>query len=246
MSDAAFAANDKRIITVASDNVARAWDASTGQELLQLSHRAPVLGIAATRDGSRIATASKDGFVIVWDADGNEVRRLAYSDTASYIAFSDDGSTIFSSARQGTLRLWQLQTGGENYSYWCEGMFLSTVCLSGVWRIITVSSERIASVWELSIGREPHQIFSTSGVELAALSPDGDRLVAVSENMARVWEVESTREVLTVPFPHKISRIAFFENCPRILTLAVDNTVRVAFISKAGKELSRSHTATTR
>lgn len=73
------------IASVADDMVCRLWDATTGEQLLELHDQTedrppqspPLLACAFTPDGRHLATAEKGGRVVVWDvASGRSVVAL--------------------------------------------------------------------------------------------------------------------------------------------------------------------------
>jgi WD40 repeat protein len=46
----------------------KVWDAATGQETLSLKeHTGPVMSVAFSADGKRLASGSQDGTVKVWN-----------------------------------------------------------------------------------------------------------------------------------------------------------------------------------
>jgi len=65
MLQMAFSPGGTRIAT-ASDNTARIWDATTGEQLLQVQHDDWVNEVAFSPDGTRIATAEFET-ASIWD-----------------------------------------------------------------------------------------------------------------------------------------------------------------------------------
>jgi eukaryotic-like serine/threonine-protein kinase len=63
-------------------------------------------------DGTKIATASDDRTIGMWNADGSLIRKFhGHADEVWKVIFSPDSKRILSSSKDGTARLWEVATG---------------------------------------------------------------------------------------------------------------------------------------
>jgi len=70
VTDAAFSADGKRVVTASEDNTARIWDAENGREIHVLKgHNNGVYRAGFSTDGKRVVTASDDHTARIWDAE---------------------------------------------------------------------------------------------------------------------------------------------------------------------------------
>jgi WD40 repeat protein/tRNA A-37 threonylcarbamoyl transferase component Bud32 len=114
----AFSGDGKRVIAACGLAVeageAKLWDWADGRELLTLrGHVGPVTTVAASADGTRLATAGYDGVVRVWDAaDGRELFSLrGHREWVTALDFSRDGAFLASASGDGSLIVWNARTG---------------------------------------------------------------------------------------------------------------------------------------
>jgi WD40 repeat protein/transcriptional regulator with XRE-family HTH domain len=92
------------------------WDALTGKELFSLTgHTDMIEQIVFSPDGTRLATASRDGSARIWDAVSGEALAtlLGHDGTVFSVAFSPDGQTIATASADKTAKLWDSLTGKE-------------------------------------------------------------------------------------------------------------------------------------
>jgi WD40 repeat protein len=218
----AFSPDGKRLASAAglSDGLGRTapgevkvWDAQTGVAALTLKDpTGPVMGVAWSPDGQRLASASWDGTVKVWDArTGRLIWTLkGHVGEVRSVAFSPDGKRLASGSTTyqmrgprvvGEVKLWNAETGREvltlkgltggvtNIAYSPDGKRLAAAC----------AEEPAVVVWDAVTGEKVHTLKGHTaaflGVLSVAFSPDGKHLASASDDQTvRVWDTTTGRE----------------------------------------------------
>lgn len=99
---------------------------------LRLRHAREINAVAFSPDGQRLATASSDGTIKIWDL-GNGHELLAYTghtDKVRSLAWSNDGASIVSAGMEKNIKIWDPATGKDRLSIPAVGEFVSSVILS--------------------------------------------------------------------------------------------------------------------
>jgi WD40 repeat protein len=112
-----------------------------------------------------------------------------------------DGRRVVSASDDGTLKVWEVETGRElatlqGHAGWVRGC---AVTPDGR-RVVSASYDQTLKVWDVETGRELAMLEGHAGrVRGCAVTPDGRRIVSASEDETlRVWEVETGRLVATL------------------------------------------------
>ncbi|HUG90832.1 MAG TPA: WD40 repeat domain-containing protein, partial [Planctomycetaceae bacterium] len=193
----AFSRDDKHL-AISTGHTVLVLDAATGHNSDVVGERpaADHLSLCFHPDG-RLLTGCDAGNVHVWNVEDESQLDVWHADDAPTVrlAASGDGKLVASVGANGMIRLWDMATKGERYTFYgTGGDALPSIAFSPdnqtfAWRPLKRSIE----VVDL---RNPGQIVSLMAPRVSLrgrmmFAPDGRRLVAAgSVNTVTVWDVQ--------------------------------------------------------
>jgi WD40 repeat protein/DNA polymerase III delta prime subunit len=196
-------------------------------------HFGPVWGCVWSPTGLRLASASFDKTLRIWDARSGQCL-ATLSGHQSFVtgcAWSPDGLRLLSASHDCTLRIWDA----------VSGQCLAT--LSGhqspiaacAWspdglRLVSTSFDRTLRIWDAHSGQCVATLFGHQGaVWGCAWSPDGLRLVSASDDKTlRVWDPRSGQCLATLSgHQDHVWGCAWSPDGLRLVSASDDKTLRI-------------------
>jgi WD40 repeat protein len=225
----------RRLSLLASVLACMAVPAVQGQSIKELrGHHAAVYAVAFRPDGERLASASFDHTIKIWDVNAGRVVRtfLGHEDKVLALAYSADGRQLASAGLDGKVRLWDTSTGRATAS-----LTSRNACVQGIAftpdgrRLIACGEAGIAEVWkthegvlERTIAVAPERM----PLYAAAVSPDG-RLLALAglDGRIRLHDLATGRPRRTLEgHADAVYSLAFAPDGNTLASGSVDQTVR--------------------
>ena len=241
VTHAAFSPEGDRIVTSSFDNTARVWSVRDGSEIVVLRGHTKALERAAfSSDGKRIVTAARDGTARVWDAEtGREISTLQDAGRVTYATFSPDGDRVVTAAFDGgQARVWDARTGNRIASLAGTTLGSKHISFSPDGRMLATTHHRMVRLWAADDGKEiatlPHETELLNDrrkfVAYAVFSPDGSRLVTLSEreDPPRLFDVASRTEIAVLRGHTSMSlRGAFSPDGQLVATASIEGSVKL-------------------
>ncbi|HEV3259802.1 MAG TPA: WD40 repeat domain-containing protein [Gemmataceae bacterium] len=195
-----------------------AWGAPPGA-LAQLGrphsgHDSAVDSVAFSPDGKRLAAASYDRKIHLWDpATGKEVLQLVgHQDRVYSVAFSPDGKRLASASMDRTVRLWDAATGKEIRLLTGHENTVLSVAFSPDGKVLASGSvDGTVRLWRAETGTEAQCLRGHSGqVGSVAFSPDGKVLASGSMDCTvRLWQTATGKALYQIQGENPLASVAF-------------------------------------
>ncbi len=210
--------------------------------LTLVGHQDPVWSIAWSPDGTRLATASEDKTVQLWEAtQGRKLQTLTGHQAGILsIVWSPDGSKLATASEDKTAKVWDVSSGRAllTLSGHSAEVFSISWSPDGT-KIATGSVDKTTKIWDVASGRELRTLAGHTGtIYSVAWSPDGNMLATASEDKtAKLWNPILGQELRTlVGHQAFVMSIAWSSDGMKLVTGGQDKTARV-WDEATGREL---------
>jgi WD40 repeat protein len=156
------------------------------------NHTNVVYSVSYSPDGSKIASASFDGTIKVWDSwNGSMILNwTAHPDFVLSVDWSPNGTWIASGSVDNTIKIWNSSDGGfiRTLSGHTEMVDVVAFSPNGTW-LASGSDDNTTKFWNVSTGNEINSLPNPDWAEHIDWSPNGTWLAVDSDNNVTIWDV---------------------------------------------------------
>ena len=254
----AFHPNGHRFATAGADQKVILWDTNPVQSHASyLSNSGePVMSLALDSSGERLASAggsrTESATISLWDMQTrSQSGTLQESDTlVTSIAFDPVGRSLVSASVEGSIHLWDLETGVLKNTFLLPSPSpVYSVSLSLDGKLLAAATDSlIVPLWNVETGDLLGELSGhTDGLLSVAFSPDGRLLASGGRDMTiRLWDVASQQAVGTPLIGHSdaVMNLAFSLDGRLLASGSRDGTIQLWDLAsgQAYGEALRGHT----
>ncbi len=217
----------------------RVWSATDTRPGVELgAQEDPIVDLAWSPDGQRIASLSNAGAVRVWKAEsrGESTLLTSTGEGGRALEWSPDGTRILVSSEDWTARLVHVDGLGTPAAFEShKGAILRAGWSPDGTRVFTVSSDDTVNIWTAGAAREPTLLSGHDWtVDSAVWSPDGKRILTnSSDGTAKIWNLGEAADPVTLRWNDKsVLHAEWSPDGTRIAAVSDDGKVRITTIDE--------------
>jgi len=210
VQDVALSNSAEFALTGSWDKALRLWNLKTGAVMGKfIGHTNDVLTCAFSPDNRHILSGGRDNKLKIWNVKGECVYTLdkdCHTDWVSCVRFSPavQSPVIVSGGWDNVVKVWSLSDFRCLHTLKGHTGHISTVTVSPDGSLCASGGkDGVAKLWDLNRGESLYELACNETINQLAFSPNRYWLVAATESMIHIWDLESKATIaeLTAPKP---------------------------------------------
>lgn len=211
-------------------------------------HEGHVYDAVYSRDGARIATASEDWTVRIWDAATGEELIMINVDMPEpspevlryvplnlnwinwgvlAVAFSPDGDRLVTGSTLGRLLIWDVATGKLLTTLQEFGTSIFDVSFSADGTLAVSTTGSAFHIWDARTGESIMSEEAPSHEAAVKLSQDGQSLsISSSLGDVTIWSIPERKQIKQLKIAPDTAVVAFSPDASALLTISADGALR--------------------
>jgi WD40 repeat protein/serine/threonine protein kinase len=235
----AYSGDGSRLAAGGMGKTVQVWDPATGKEMITLRGHTDLIGGVAFSKGGRLASASWDGSVRLWDGTplgqtpAPELRTLIDDNLDFAVAIDPQGKRLVSGNNDGGLHIWDVNTGEKLKKLaGHDNTIMALAFRPDGLQFASTAADKKVTIWDAVTGAE---IRTLPGIVAADVkySPDGRHLATAVEKYVKLWDAATGQEVASFAAEQfSCYGLAFAPDGRRLATVGWDQTVSVWNVEK--------------
>lgn len=202
-----------------------------GEFVLLGSHEANVWEAQWSHDGTRVATASRDGKAIIWDV-ANQTELFVFNideDLEVYgVVWSHDDSKILTRTNSSSAQLWDTTTGERLLEVTFPGNAWDAVFSADSSQFMLNTAGNQVLVYETASGRKLLTLDHTGSVNEARWNRDETQIMTGGfDDQAHVWDAQTGNKLFSMEHDDIVWTAVWNQAETAILTSSSDGSVRL-------------------
>jgi len=205
-------------------------------------HTNLVNGVAYLADRQWIITCSDDGSLRLWEQDsgaqiGNDWRDDEDEVGVFTIALSPNGKTVASGSRNGTVKLWDIETRNVIAKWTGHSDVIQSVCWSADGgRVASGSSDGTARVWDVESGEvvlgpiKTMTVHQPSFILVVAFSPDGSNFAtggSEQDGRTKIWDASTGKLLSTLEHDSSVFSLVWTSDQKKLLSGCANGSITI-------------------